>query len=277
MDRIEYNAITFRHEQGGATLPLRLAFLRTAHWTAEGPAHYIHDGAGVAYNRLFLFRRGGCRILWQGQEHRLSSGRIYLLPIGGAFEVDYLGGCEIFAFHFHMATSTGRDVFRASGGIRHLDDQRLFDELVVGVENATIEGTLRWQSALFQAVCRFCGPLMEAIFEKEKQSRDFKELLEYIQRQPAPSLTIAHLARRMGMSRAALSKSFSRVMGQPLKSHLTQTAMRKAEELVLRQDLTVQQIAAQLGYNDPFYFHRVFKKHTGLTPLEFRRRARMYG
>ena len=52
--------------------------------------------------------------------------------------------------------------------------------------------------------------------------------------------------------------------------------MRKAEALVVRRDLTIQQIAAQLGYKDPFYFHRVFKRHTGMTPVEYRTRATQF-
>jgi two-component system response regulator YesN len=46
--------------------------------------------------------------------------------------------------------------------------------------------------------------------------------------------------------------------------------MTKAKELLRMTTLRSADIAYQVGYNDPHYFSSVFKKHTGLSPIEFR-------
>jgi AraC-like DNA-binding protein len=40
--------------------------------------------------------------------------------------------------------------------------------------------------------------------------------------------------------------------------------------LIYREDLSVKEMAYQLGFNDPFYFSNFFKKHTGLSPKAYK-------
>ena len=88
-------------------------------------------------------------------------------------------------------------------------------------------------------------------------------------------LSVAALARRQGLSPAALSKLFQRDTGMGLKQWLQQTAMDRARELLASTSLPVQEVAAQLGNGDPYHFQRVFKRCVGLTPSAFRRSLRL--
>jgi len=56
-----------------------------------------------------------------------------------------------------------------------------------------------------------------------------------------------------------------------LKRLLLMTAMERAREVLATSDMTVQEVAAQLGYSDPFHFQRIFKQCSGMTPSAFRR------
>ena len=47
--------------------------------------------------------------------------------------------------------------------------------------------------------------------------------------------------------------------------------MEKARLLLRETDLKVREIAARLGYDDPFYFSNVFKKCVGVSPEQYRR------
>jgi AraC-like DNA-binding protein len=47
--------------------------------------------------------------------------------------------------------------------------------------------------------------------------------------------------------------------------------MDKSKELLIDTDLTINEISDVVGYNDPFYFSKVFKRNTGLTPTAFRK------
>jgi AraC-like DNA-binding protein len=45
-----------------------------------------------------------------------------------------------------------------------------------------------------------------------------------------------------------------------------------AKMLLVKSDMTIQDIAARCGYEDPSYFGKIFKKHEGMTAVEYRER-----
>lgn len=51
--------------------------------------------------------------------------------------------------------------------------------------------------------------------------------------------------------------------------------MQRAEELVEKSDATFSEIAYSVGFTDPKYFTKCFKKETGMTPSEYRQKANM--
>ena len=59
-------------------------------------------------------------------------------------------------------------------------------------------------------------------------------------------------------------------MNQTLNSYLTDLRIRHAIDLLTTTDLPVSQVAAMVGYHDYFYFARVFKKTTQMTPSSYR-------
>lgn len=72
-----------------------------------------------------------------------------------------------------------------------------------------------------------------------------------------------------------LSYSYARALfkshtGMAPNQYLTSLKVQRAKELLLATDQRVRAIAAALGYRDPYYFSRLFKKHEGASPEQFR-------
>lgn len=85
--------------------------------------------------------------------------------------------------------------------------------------------------------------------------------------------TVAELAVEAGMSRSAFAQRFKQLTGEGPMEHLTRWRMQQARELLLETDRTVGDVAASIGYATDGAFHRAFRRETGLSPGEFRRRA----
>lgn len=95
--------------------------------------------------------------------------------------------------------------------------------------------------------------------------------LQYLHSQPGASWTLLSLSTEIGMSRAAFAKRFKALVGLPMFEYLTQLRMQRAGEVLRLTKLPVYEIAEQVGYDSDLAFTRVFKKHTGLTPTQFRK------
>jgi two-component system response regulator YesN len=83
-------------------------------------------------------------------------------------------------------------------------------------------------------------------------------------------LSLNEVAAQANLSASHFSVVFSQETGQTFKEYLTEIRINKAKELLRMTSLRAADIAYQVGYNDPHYFSSVFKKNTGLSPIEFR-------
>ena len=75
------------------------------------------------------------------------------------------------------------------------------------------------------------------------------------------------------MSNSHFCTIFSQEMGVTFTEYLTELRMNRAKELLRTTQMRSSDIAYAVGYNDPHYFSYLFKKHTGMTPRDFRREA----
>jgi AraC-like DNA-binding protein len=83
--------------------------------------------------------------------------------------------------------------------------------------------------------------------------------------------TLEVLANAVAMSRAAFAKRFKSLVGQPMFQYLTALRMQKARELLRDTNLPVYEIAGRTGYESDLAFNKTFKKHSGMTPRQYRK------
>lgn len=89
--------------------------------------------------------------------------------------------------------------------------------------------------------------------------------------QKSPDFTTAKAyARHLGVSPQRLNAACRQHTGQSASKHITVHRLLEAKRYLLHSDQTVSEVAYTLRYNDPSYFVKFFKKHTGLTPVQFR-------
>lgn len=79
------------------------------------------------------------------------------------------------------------------------------------------------------------------------------------------------IAREVGMDHSTLSKLFSEVEGTTIEQFLIAQRVERAKELLVYDELTLSEIAYQLGYSSPQHLSTQFRKVTGLTPSHFKR------
>ncbi len=85
--------------------------------------------------------------------------------------------------------------------------------------------------------------------------------------------TLEKMAAKVGMSRAAFAKRFKELVGQPMFGYLTMLRIQRAKELLQDKKLPLYEVASRVGYESDLAFTKTFKKHTGTTPVRYRKQA----
>ena len=93
----------------------------------------------------------------------------------------------------------------------------------------------------------------------------------YLETHFAETLTLDDLAARFGMAGQRFSYCFNRAYGIRPMSFLIALRLERAMQL-LQTDMLVKDVARAVGYDDPLYFSRLFKRHYGCSPEAARRR-----
>lgn len=98
-------------------------------------------------------------------------------------------------------------------------------------------------------------------------------VLRLVQDHPAHPWTVASLAAKAGVSRAAMARRFTDLVGEPPMTYLTGWRLALAADRLHDTDDTIGAIARQVGYGSAFALSSAFKRVYGVSPQEHRTRT----
>ena len=102
-------------------------------------------------------------------------------------------------------------------------------------------------------------------------AHDLTKSIEFMRANVARSLTLQELSRHAGLSPTRYSALFREQTGASPVDHHIRLRMQAACHYLDTTALSVKEVAAKLGYDDPYYFSRIFQKILGCSPLAYRR------
>jgi AraC-like DNA-binding protein len=102
-----------------------------------------------------------------------------------------------------------------------------------------------------------------------KHDRLMASIKLFVKEHVSERITLQDVADRFGMSPNYLSTTFKKHTGRNLSNYMSEVKIRKAMELMQDKSLMVYQVAEILGYENSYYFSKVFKKVSGMTPKAF--------
>lgn len=106
--------------------------------------------------------------------------------------------------------------------------------------------------------------------EKKSESR-LGTSLKYIHDHYTSEIKIPELARMENLSNSRYVARFTSDIGMSPMQYIVELRFRYACDLLENTDMSVKEVAALSGYDDPHFFSKLFKKHIGLSPSEYRK------
>ena len=128
---------------------------------------------------------------------------------------------------------------------------------------------------------RLCSVLLELLslrieeyahqpLKIESRARQtFERCRTYLQTHFRSLCSVSELADRAHLDPAYLARLFDRFAGESPREMLTRLKVNEAAAHLIGGSYTVKEVAAQVGYSDPYHFSRVFKKYHGTAPTRF--------
>jgi AraC family transcriptional regulator, arabinose operon regulatory protein len=147
----------------------------------------------------------------------------------------------------------------------------LLEQLWLGVERPNSAGGPELDGLLQAAVGRF----FRLLNEKHSSETDLlNQAVEYLRRSFSADLRVADVAARFGFSEGYFYRAFKRRAGVTPVEYVTQLRVEQAQKLLQHSSMSVSRVARLVGYRDPLYFSRIFRKYTGHPPSGRTRNAR---
>ena len=113
---------------------------------------------------------------------------------------------------------------------------------------------------------------VSAILERRRDTRVDKiaEMVrEYVMEHYKERITLGQAAEALNISQGYLSTAFKKQSGESFTSYVSAIKIEKAKELIAGHQYMMYEISDLLGFDTPFYFSKVFKKVTGMSPKEY--------
>jgi YesN/AraC family two-component response regulator len=105
----------------------------------------------------------------------------------------------------------------------------------------------------------------------DQKHENISKIAAYISQNYENKLSLSSLAEKFNYSPAYLSRAFKEVTGFNFVEYKNNVRIKEASKLLLQSELSVTEIATEVGFNNITHFGRIFKEITDLSPLEYRK------
>jgi AraC-like DNA-binding protein len=251
-------------------------YIRDVHYFSKEPGSFVQGIHTGTYAFIFPIK-GSARFTFDGVDYDLSPGKVVHCGPDMILDKRVIGNENWCYFEVYYNIINPKP--------EQLEVINNHYELEIG-ENPRIDELLRIMNKLYKTPGNipafkvkelFYSILYEIIISHRNTSLGesrllVEEAIEYIHGNYMHNLTLEDLSIRYGMKVDNFSYIFHKYTGVRPINYLIIHRMKIAEELLLTRDYSVRKVAESVGYSDPYYFSRLFKKHKQIAPSEMKNR-----
>lgn len=212
---------------------------------------------------MVFVAEGEADYLTEGSSFRLKTGDILFIPIGGTY-ISYWENypSQLLCFHFTMPSDFERryPVQKITG---HSELKSIFAE---AIESAVDD--FRACELFYSAAGKIWNELVTVETHIDPRIRP---ALDYLELSPERECSVAELAGLCHMSESHFYSCFRKSMGRAPMEYRTELLIMNAQRMLASTELSISEVAEQLGFGSETYFRRIFKSKVGISPREFRK------
>ena len=196
-----------------------------------------------------------------GEERVIHSGDILLIDAGSVTSREPLSGCDYFSFNFYSDEENE---------LPSLMSDMLTSEVRMLLSACEeVWGILRDFEVISSLLDSLLKLLKRKIIEND-YSYLVREIKKFVSDNIHGQITLEDIAAATFFSTVYCSAVFKRETGMSIIDYVLDEKIKLAKFYIM-ENMALKQVAEYLGYSDYNYFSRIFKKRTGITPMEYRK------
>lgn len=211
-----------------------------------------------------------------GEVLHVRPGSAGLIPPGIKQEYRYVGRSEHAFAHFKIPRSKGPEVETDTLRLCALQDLGpAFEETYSDFEEAIGAFRVRPRQAearLWDILWRLVDRSEVADPERLERHPAVEKVLRAIELRLSSPLSLADLAREVGLSQGHLTRLFREALGETVVSYVRRRRLERAKHLLVHSDIPIKQVAAEAGVPDVHVFNKLVRRTFGASPKQVRRR-----
>lgn len=245
--------------------------------------HYVHLPKGVSDYIFILCIKGKGSITTDNKKHIVTKNQFIIIPKEKAhlYKADLVDPWSIYWFHFNGTLArTYKNLICPETKPLTLDAEKSrsliyqFNEMIHLLKSGYSKEHLLHISNLLKTL--FTNINHHSLIHNYRTSltEDYvnKSIL-HMQNNLTTSLNLSELSKEVGLSKNHLMCIFKEKTASSPMEYFTQLRIQKACELLQTSHHNIKEISSMLGYDDPYYFSRVFKKVMGYSPKHYRSKS----
>jgi YesN/AraC family two-component response regulator len=120
----------------------------------------------------------------------------------------------------------------------------------------------------------FIKTIFETLLDRKKTfNGDIRDVKSYIEINIKRNITLDEISNYFNISPYYMSKLFKKKTGTNFVEYVSSRKIDLSKEMLTHTNMRILNIALELGFNEPNYFSKVFKKSVGLTPTDYRNKT----
>lgn len=243
--------------------------------------HYRERRNGCADNILLYCLRGKGWYIIKDRKFHLKANEYVIIPATHLYlryGADNNDPWSISWVHFSgmdMATFNNSFHITPFGGPEpiHYNEKglQLWETMYKTLEMGFSKENLAYTNlCLYNYIATFLYP-EKFVNEKKRDAHDLiEESIHYMRSQLHTIVSVNDMAIRHKLSASHFTSLFRKATGMSPFDYFIHLKLQKACLMLYRSDIKVKDVAASLGYEDPYYFSRLFKKYMNLSPDQYR-------
>lgn len=226
-------------------------------------------------HELVFITKGKGKIIYDKRTVEVSENDVvYFYPgIKHSLCVDKEPFMEFYGVHFSFEENKNKlnlpDIFNIKGNVKIPE---LLSELLKTWNSK--EYMFEWRQDLL--ISEIIYTIYKLMYVKEEISaaNDVRitKVIDYIHKNPFEHHTMSSLCSVSKLKKSCLSENFKKMTGLSPINYCKKLKLEYSKSMLMESDLTVREISSKCGFNDEFYYSRMFRKQFGLSPSEYRKR-----